>query len=135
MKIINNLDSTSLTNAIDSLFNPFDRRLEIVEQEELIGYNGVNYKEQDSTLTIEACVPGFSREEIQLSVEDKIINLEAVVDGNKKSSSSIQKSFKHRFEISEKYDVSKVSASLNNGILEIKLPKQNVSKPKKVKID
>lgn len=51
---------------MDALFNSFDRDLEVINSSGPIGYNEVDYKEHDSTLTIEVCTPGFSKAEIQL---------------------------------------------------------------------
>ena len=51
------------------------------------------------------------------------------------NNSKVRKKLKKTFEIPDRCDNSKISAKLNNGILEISLPKKVLPKPKVIKIN
>lgn len=91
----------------------------------------VNISESDSSIQLELCIPGFSKEEINITVDEK--NL--IIAGEKKPDNSVQEkrfsrkefgfqNFKRRFALAEKVDQTAISAKFENGILHIEMPKK-----------
>ncbi len=92
-------------------------------------------RDSDFLLTVE--VPGFKKEDIEILVEDRAIDIRAST-GQKREEKTQQflrrertaSSFHRRVDLPEEIIADKVEAKLNNGILELVLPKK-APKPKK----
>jgi len=78
------------------------------------------------TLTIET--PGYNKNLINVSVEDKML----VVEG--KSNSGNLDGFKERFTLNDKFDGDGVEAKIVDGILTVNVPFKEETKPRKVKV-
>jgi HSP20 family protein len=90
-------------------------------------------------LTVE--VPGYKKSDVEIEVEDKAVEIR----GTRliKESDSTQhyvrrerasESFHRRVDLPEEVDTSKVTASMNDGVLELLLPKKNPKPRTKVNI-
>jgi HSP20 family protein len=101
----------------------------------------VNVYELDDAYTIEAEVPGFANEDIDVEIEGNVVTLK----GNLKKPEEAPKRVYHRterrtggferaFEIPEGFDAEKVVAALENGVLRVTLPKREDAKPKQIKV-
>ena len=98
-------------------------------------------KKENAAFHIEVDLPGVTKEEIDLKIEDDILVVSAVRNyKNELSSDSYyicESSFgkiERRFELPENIDTEKVSANFKDGRLEIELQKTEKSKPKSISI-
>ena len=104
-------------------------------------YPKVDVIDHEDKITIEAEIPGLSKEEVSVDLEESVLT----VSGQKHSSDQdtslryIRKelkrsSFKRSYKLGDNINGKKVKADFNNGVLLITLPKKEVEKPKKIKI-
>jgi HSP20 family protein len=123
-----------LTNDFDKFFNDFfftpirsnskTRTFENVP--------AVNISEMNGTYHIELAVPGMSKEDFNIEINDGVMSISSEV---KEESTSEEKnyskrefnfsSFERRFTLPENIEEDKVSASYEDGILKIDVPKLN----------
>ena len=95
------------------------------ERNQLINYN-TETTDDGVTLTME--VPGYNKNLIDVTVEDKTL----VVEG--KSNSGDTDGFKERFTLNDKFDGDGVNAIIVDGILTVLVPYNEAIKPRKVKV-
>ncbi|MDW3094626.1 MAG: Hsp20/alpha crystallin family protein [Gammaproteobacteria bacterium] len=102
----------------------------------------VDIAEKEDHFLIEADVPGVDPEDIEVSMENGYLT----VKGERESESKDEKdgysrverlhgSFYRRFSLPETADLENVSATSNKGVLEIKVGKAEVAKPKKISVN
>ena len=113
------------TNTLDELFNSL-----AVLNPNKYNHRSRQYETETTddgvTLTIET--PGYNKNLIDVTVEDKIL----VVEG--KSNSGDTNGFKERFTMSDKFDGDGVEATIVDGILTVTVPYKETVKPRKVKV-
>ena len=90
----------------------------------------VNIKETKDAYVLEVVAPGWNKNDIKVSLDDKILSISAekkneVIDEN---SSYVRReytsrSFKRSFTVDEKIDASNIQAKYENGVLTLNLPK------------
>ena len=141
----------------DTFLTPFDRMFDQIvstqfpEIEKQIGvkpyqgtaYPKVNVYEWDTKVGVIAEIPGLSKKDLSVEVTDGVLT----ISGDKQKSFDVkdakvvrrelkQSSFKRQFELGEELDGDSISASFEDGILSIEIPKIKPTKPKtnKVKI-
>ena len=98
-------------------------------------------KKEDATFHIEIDLPGITKDDIDLKIEDNLLIVSAVrhyknelsSDNYYISESSFGK-IERRFALPENIDTKKVDASFNDGRLEIELQKTKKAKPKSITI-
>lgn len=102
----------------------------------------VDIAEKDDHFLIEADVPGVEPKDIEVSMENGYLT----VKGERESESKTEKegysrvershgTFYRRFSLPETADPENVTASSNKGVLQIKVGKAELSKPKKITVD
>lgn len=134
------------------LFRPFDRTFEEMVDEffnfnpwftRTNNFGAVNVKETDASYVLEVLLPGFSKDEVNVEIEDETLTISAKVENSTSSNNDgytrkefMKKSFMRSFTIPENVDVDKISADMKDGILNIVLNKKQVEekKPNKRKI-
>jgi HSP20 family protein len=101
----------------------------------------VDIFEKGDDLVIRAEVPGLEKGEIDISVEDNrlVIHGERVRESEFDEASAYRLertfgSFVRSFMLPKTIDATTISASYCNGVLEIKLPKVEAAKPRKIEI-
>ncbi|BAM03735.1 Hsp20/alpha crystallin family protein [Phycisphaera mikurensis] len=113
----------------------------------------VDVREEDDTLVVEAELPGFSKDQIDVNVENGLLTIEADrterkqvgqdADGGEPQASKsparkhIQERTMHvsrRFSLPKAYDATSVDASLDSGVLTLRLPKREDVKPRKIEV-
>jgi HSP20 family protein len=87
---------------------------------------------EDSGWSIEIAVPGFLKDEISIKVDNQVLTVEGKVKENEES--KIKRDFKKTYSIPNNIKLDKVDASLENGILFIKLEKSKSEDFYEVKI-
>ena len=134
MKIKNSIEPYALTHVFDSLFNSFDRDFEKAGFPVHSRNQVVKYREDEEKFQFEISLPGYTKDEIELHLDDSTMIVEASIDEKKSESSFMKQSFRKSFELPSVCDHAKIAARLKNGILEVNIPKMVLPKPKKIKI-
>ncbi|HOW19548.1 MAG TPA: Hsp20/alpha crystallin family protein [Phycisphaerae bacterium] len=129
---------------VDRVHRDFDRLVDRVLGEPwaggLVPYN-VDVREDDSHYYVEAEMPGLTKDDIEITLEDGVLT----ISGEKKTSSE-QKSghyhirerqygrFSRQFSLPSAVDENKVDALLKDGVLRITLDKREDVKPRKITV-
>jgi len=100
------------------------------------------YTEGDKQLVAEVHAPGFTRDDIEVNVDDGSLEIQGKKDtkeesGDKKRSYMVRQSSSHfyrRIRLPRHADGTKVSANFESGILKVTVPFKALPKPKKVSI-
>ena len=101
----------------------------------------VNIKELDSLFQIELAVPGKSKNDFQIEIEDGLLTISSNVE-ERNNSDNVKftkrefsyNNFKRTFTLPESIDETKIDAKYFEGVLKISLPKQkeSMAQPKKI---
>ena len=83
-----------------------------------------NMRIEDDVLTMEFDVPGLSKKDINVKVEDTVLSIEG--DNEKRT-------FNKRYNIQEDWDVSKTTV-VKDGVLTISIPKVEEKKTKVIEV-
>jgi HSP20 family protein len=100
------------------------------------------YQNGDHELVLKAELPDMTREAINITVENGTLT----VSGEKKLSGEVKEeqfhhverrygSFSRAFSLPQTVDPAKVSAEYKNGVLTVRLPLREESKPRSIKVD
>jgi HSP20 family protein len=105
------------------------------------GFPSLNVWEEGDALVAEAEVPGVKNDELEISV----VGADLTIRGRRESESGEQATYYHRergtgefnraIRLPVEIDAGKVQATLIDGVLALKLPKAESSKPKKIKVE
>ncbi len=106
-----------------------------------LGTYPVDVEEDDDQITIEAELPGFKQDEVEVNVENGVLTIKAErqpkeEDGKKKRHMSERRytRVQRSFTLPRTVDGSDVDASLEGGVLTLTLKKTEASKPRKIQI-
>lgn len=122
-------------NMIDSFFNGNDRRSSLVNNSTF----KVDIKEDNDSYKVIAEMPGFTKDDINIELDDDKLTL-SVEKTEEKDESNEDEKYIHKERRSSKMartmhfeniDSENIEANLNDGLLEIKLPKINKDNSKK----
>jgi HSP20 family protein len=101
----------------------------------------VDIAETDQALVLTADVPGVRMEDVEIKIEDGTLSFSGKREFQKEDKNGgyhrIERSygsFHRAFALPETVDFEQVSASYDNGVLKITLPKKEVAKPKTIKV-
>jgi HSP20 family protein len=136
-------ETSPMTTLFDELGDLFGKNFDLSGRN-LDGslYPNVDITESDSGYRISADLPGLSREDIKVSVEDGILS----ISGEKKQ--EFEKKEKDRyyhfersygkfcrsFSLPANVDNANIDAKYNNGVLEVLLKKTEETKPKAIEV-
>lgn len=103
----------------------------------------LDVKEDDKAYTVHAEMPGVSKEDIQVSIDGGQVSISAETKKEKevKEGTRVLRSERHygkvsrSFSLAQDVDESKAEAHYKDGVLELLLPKQTVSKTRKLTIN
>ena len=103
----------------------------------------VNIKENETGYQLQVVAPGLKKDDIKVNLEKNVltISFEQKKEENQEVSGKIIrneykfKSFKRSFTISDKINATAIEAKYNDGILEITLPKKEVTEPESHQIN
>jgi HSP20 family protein len=121
-------------------FRPFLPSLmnEVFERQssetELTYKPAANVREDDKSYAIELALPGFTKDEISISFEDEVLTITAghqpkeEVKGPKYTWNEFgyKSKYERSFQLPETVNADSISASFENGILLVTLPKKEV---------
>jgi len=101
----------------------------------------VDIRETDEALLVQAELPGIDKKDVKIEVKDNVLTLSGErnyeKDVREENVHRIERSygkFVRSFSLPTNVDTDKVDASMNNGILEIRLPKKESAKPKAITV-
>lgn len=101
----------------------------------------VDIYETDDEFFLNAYIPGVKKENLKIKLEDnhlvimgRIDNYDEAVNRKYVLKETEIGNFYRRFKISDSIDESKINAKLENGVLEIRLPKHERVKPRTIEI-
>jgi len=128
------------SSRFDPFFNTFFKRFyDDAEGERTITPNAdIRETKDDVVLSLE--LPGLSKEEVNLSVENGILTIsgERKAAHDEKDQYHLQEccygKFTRRFTLGEEIDAEKISAKMDKGILEVTLGRKEAVKPKKIDV-
>jgi len=111
--------------------------------QELFAFPQTNIHETSEAFHLELSVPGRSKEDFKLQVEQGLLTISyekkeeaAQADDYKTVRREFEyKSFKRSFSVDDKIDVDGIQAKYENGILKLLLPKKEESKPSSKQIN
>ncbi len=100
------------------------------------------FETESHDLVIKAEIPGMTREDIEVTVENSTL----VLKGNKKFDADIKEehyrriertygTFNRSFTLPNTVDATKVSADYKNGVLTVKLPFREEAKPRTINVE
>lgn len=92
----------------------------------------------DDAATVRAAIPGFTLEDIDVEVHDRTLRLSGEQKDDDEHTYLCRERFTGRFDqrvrLPFSVDADGAQASLNNGVLEVRLPRQESDKPRKITI-
>ena len=94
----------------------------------------VNVLENEDRFLVELAVPGHSKKDIRILIENDVLSIKSIIsDETEESDYRLREfnfsGFERRFTLPESVDQSMVDASFKNGILSITLNKKEEAKP------
>jgi HSP20 family protein len=102
----------------------------------------VDIAEKEDYFLIKADIPGVDPKDIEVSMENGFLTVKGERENETKDEkdgySRVERSygsFYRRFSLPDTADSENVSASSNKGVLQIKVAKVEVAKPKKITVD
>lgn len=127
-------------NNLQFAFRPFLHTLanEVFERQssetEVTYKPAANVSEDENKYSIELALPGFSKEEVSIKFEEEVLTVTAGhqpkedVKGPKYTWNEFgfKSKYERSFQLPETVDADNISASFENGILNISLPKKEV---------
>lgn len=102
---------------------------------------GINLWEDNDKVYVELAVPGLSKSDVDVNIENNILTVrgakesnDSQKEGKKVYSSSMRTNFFYSTTLPSHIDPDKVEARLENGVLALSIDKLEKSKPKKIEI-
>jgi HSP20 family protein len=83
-------------------------------------------KDNGDVYTVSIELPGYKKGDVKAEVNDGVLTVTAEKDG--------KTSYQNSFSIKSDVDTKSITANLEYGILTLTLPKKEVSKPRKIKV-
>jgi len=96
--------------------------------------------ESENALTVVLEMPGVSKEDIDVGIEDGVLTVEAGIDFSKYDDLQPVYSeynvgpFRRTFRISSQIDQNGINAKLQDGIITLELPKAEAAKPRRIQV-
>ena len=148
MKVIYNrpVHPDEILTPFDSIFNQMQEQMFPNMKQELGidfvkgAYPKVNVYDYDDKIGIIAEVPGLSKKQIDITIEEGLLTIAGDKHGfDDRNARVIRRELKHSsfrrsFELSDDLDHDSVSASFDDGLLSISIDKKIPAEPKKTKV-
>jgi len=101
----------------------------------------VDIKENETAYTVVADIPGVDPNDIDVHMEDGVLTVKGERNLNREQEKEgykrverVHGSFYRRFSLPETVDADKISAKCKDGVLEVTIPKQEKSQPRKINV-
>ncbi|WP_430971955.1 Hsp20/alpha crystallin family protein [Sunxiuqinia rutila] len=151
MKLVNVNRPVYGINPVDALLNDFfntNGASDRLEKKELTYSPSTNVLESDSKIVLELLVPGYSKNEIKIAIENNVLLVKSNLEEAKAKETTDEKDaisysrvefrkreFEKKFKLSDKLNQDKIHAEVANGILTISLEKKQEAIPVKREIE
>ncbi len=126
-------------NDFDRMFDSFFHS-ESFERDVRTPVTNVSENENGLEMTVE--LPGFSTKELDVKVEENLLSIKAAHKEAKKEKKKVMVreerrkiSFERSFILPKDIDSSRIEAELKNGLLSLKLPRQEKTAPLNIRIN
>ncbi|MCG8510839.1 MAG: Hsp20/alpha crystallin family protein [Rhodospirillales bacterium] len=125
-----------LHREIDRVFNcAVDRG----RAEQGAGWYPVDIRETDDHLIVEAEMPGFKKNEVNITLENKVLTItaerkEEKAEGQSHLTERRIRRVSRAFRLPVEVDENKVEATLNDGVLTLSLNKRDEVKPRRIEV-
>jgi len=86
-----------------------------------LNYGTPKVTRKDGALLTEVALPGYSKDDVSVTVEGRTLTIEAEIE--EADQSYFKKSFKKMYELPEDVDADQIEAKLENGLLTLKMGK------------
>ena len=101
----------------------------------------VDIREADNCYLLSADIPGVNRKDVEITLEEGVLT----VKGERKTETEVTEegyrrrersygTFLRQFTLPDTVDASNISASAEDGVLKITIPKQNKPEPRKITV-
>lgn len=132
---------TSMHSQLDDIFNSFFETSSLPSIRQTIPAMDV-YTEDDKQLVAEVHVPGFKKEDVDISVQNGVLEIKGEhssqqEEKDKKRSYMVREShtsFYRRLALPKHANPDEVKANFKNGVIKVIVPFKELPKPKKVAI-
>ena len=100
----------------------------------------VDVYEDDAGITLLADMPGVPRDQLELKVEGDALSIEGGVrtltpDGLEAVYAEVRvPRYRRTFTLSRELDASRIDASLKDGVLTLRIPKQAYAQPRRIEV-
>lgn len=134
--------------AIDDLFDDlmrgfFVRPMPMPAEARALGQVKVDVKEDDKSYTVHADLPGVKKEDIHVNIEGNTVSISAEVkrETEQREGEKLLRSERYygkvyrSFTLGHDIDEAAAKAKLENGVLDLTLPKKTASTAKRLAID
>ena len=127
-------------------FSPLERALDRFlggwpseAEADLTGAYPVDIREEDGKLVVDAEMPGFKRDEIDVSIDNGVLTITgerkpAETQGAKHLTERRYTRVDRSFNLPVPVDSDNVDASLDEGVLHLELPQTEESKPRRIEV-
>ena len=135
------VNNRPMTRGFDSIFNEFFNEFPAKMQSKL-NFPPVNIHENENSYEVELSVPGRSKEDFKISLEQGLltISFEKKEENKTEGQKTLRREFSYQsftrsFNLDETINAENIQAKYENGILNIMLPKKEQAKPVKKEIN
>jgi HSP20 family protein len=123
------------------LLRQFDRAINDWD-DNVMGAYPVDIREDHDALYVDAELPGFTKDQVDVSVENGVLTITAQRNADEKKTEQGQMHLHERrftrvsrsFSLPNTVDTGKVDARLEHGVLHLKLTKRDEVKPRKITV-
>ncbi len=122
-------------NELDRVFNAaFPAASRLANGHARASASAVRFDEDENAYTLSADLPGVTRENVDLDVENGVLTVTArrAFKGDNAEARTV---FHRTIKLPEGADTDKATARLDNGVLELTFPKEESRKPRKLTIE
>lgn len=133
-------DMLNIQDEMNRLFNTYFAKSSDKE-EGMVWHPFVDISESNNEITVTAEVPGMTKEDIKVSIQDNVLTLSGEKkqekQGKGKNYHRIERAFgvfERSFSLPVSVQSDKVKAAYKDGILTITLPKSEEAKPKEISV-
>ena len=106
----------------------------------------VDVRENDKEYIVEADLPGFAEEDIDISIKDGVLTLSCKKESSNEKKDDEKKDvylikerscmeFRRSFNFADHIDEDKITAIFDNGVLEVRMPKKEERSSRQIKVN
>ncbi len=126
----------------ENLHRDFDRMLSrhfADEENNLVGAYPVDIREDEDNLYVDAELPGFGRDDVNVTIENGVLTIEAERKAEEQPGAQHLHERRYTrvarsFTLPKTVDENKVDATLADGVLKLTLHKREEVKPRKIEV-